>query len=211
MQTYTSTVCHGGQDTQVETRNRPMIDPIEVRQLASLYGIPIHCKYDVTAGGSILKHRWRKVADRRAEVVFAIQGPGEQIWLHTKHQYEQPTYRLPSGGIDLDESVVDAMLREVDEETSLTVEITRFIGLIEYTFHKDDAVAHFASYLFLLKNKSSYPPRADDNEVAEFRSILPSQLPQISANLRNIMGERRYWGHWRALPHDVLHQSLTNR
>ena len=215
MQTYTPTVWHVGQDVQIDTgidtRRRPMVDPAEVRRLASLYGIPSHRKYDVPAGGSILKHRWRKEVDRRAEVVFAIQGPGEQIWLHTKHQYDQPTYRLPSGGIELHEPVVDALLREVDEETSLSVEITRFISLIEYTFHKDDSVAHFASYLFLLKNKSGHPPRADDDEVAEFRSILPSQLPQVSADLRNIIGERRFWGHWRALPHDVLHETLTSR
>jgi len=181
MQTYTPSVWHAGQDTQTDTRKRPMIDEAEVRHLANLYGIPIHRRYDVQAGGSILKHRWRKDVDRRAEVVFAIQGRCEQIWLHTKHQYEQPIYRLPSGGIELNESVVDAMLREVDEETGLTVQITRFVGL---------------------------PPCPDDKEVSGFRSILPSQLPQISADLRNIIGERRYWGHWRALPHDVLHEAL---
>ena len=109
------------------------------------------------------------------------------------------------------ETVVDAMLREVDEETGLVVEIVRFIGLIEYTFHRHDSVAHFASYLFLLKNRSNRPPRPDGDEVSEFRSILPSQLPQVSANLRNIMGERRYWGHWRALPHDVLYDALRHR
>lgn len=208
MQTYTPSVWHAGQDTQTDTRKRPMIDEAEVRHLANLYGIPIHRRYDVQAGGSILKHRWRKDVDRRAEVVFAIQGRCEQIWLHTKHQYEQPIYRLPSGGIELNESVVDAMLREVDEETGLTVQITRFVGLLEYTFHRRDAVAHFASYVFLLTNKSDLPPCPDDKEVSGFRSILPSQLPQISADLRNIIGERRYWGHWRALPHDVLHEAL---
>lgn len=191
-------------------RGRPMIDVKEVRHLASLYGIPVHGKYDLQAGGSILKHRWRKDVDRRAEVVFAIQGPGEQIWLHTKHQYQRPTYRLPSGGIELHESVVDAMLREVDEETGLVVEVMRFVALMEYTFHRDDSVAHFASYLFLLKNRSNRP-RADGREVANFRSILPSQLPHVAANLRNIIGERRYWGHWRALPHDILYETLNKR
>ena len=217
----------------------PMVDLREVNELAALYGEPIRRCYDVKAGGSILEYRWRKDSDRRAEVVFAIQGPGEQIWLHTKHRYERPMFRLPTGGIEWDESVLDALLREVEEEAGVQVEIQRFVGLIEYQFYQvapneqgatADNVgissssarhsstqqstepsltsARFASYIFLLKNLEGRLIAHNNEEVAEFKSIMPSHLPQVSASLRNVLGHRREWGHWRAISHDVLFESL---
>jgi ADP-ribose pyrophosphatase YjhB (NUDIX family) len=167
--------------------------------------------YDLKAGGSILKYRWRKDADRRAEVIFAIQGPGEQIWLHTKHRYNYPIYRLPSGGVEWEESVEGALRREIQEETALaSFKIQRFIGLLEYRFHHSDSYARFASYLFLVSNPHGklVAPEGSD-EVAEFRPILPRQLPQVSADLRNVIGDRREWGHWRAIAHDVLYEALV--
>lgn len=226
----------------------PMVDPREVGKLASLYGEPIRRCYDVRAGGSILEYRWRKDSDRRAEVVFAIQGPGEQIWLHTKHQYERPMFRLPTGGIEWEESVLDALLREVEEEAGVQVEIQRFAGLVEYQFYQVSpneqgasaeyvrpsstaqqrptgqgsmlrsssqqgteptlTSAKFASYIFLLKNLEGRLVAHNNEEVAEFKSIMPSHLPGVSAGLRNVIGPRREWGHWRAIAHDVLYEAL---
>lgn len=187
-----------------------MVDQSEIRELSRLYGVPLHKQYDVKAGGSILQYRWRKDSDRRAEVVFAIQGPGEQLWLHTKHSYEYPIYRLPTGGVDWDERVEDALRREVAEETGLTsLKIQRFVALIEYRFHRNDSHTRFASYLFLLQNMNGKLMAPDNSdEVAEFRPLLPRQLPQASADLRNLIGKRREWGHWRAIAHDVLYESL---
>ncbi|MEZ4833732.1 MAG: hypothetical protein R2873_17405 [Caldilineaceae bacterium] len=44
------------------------------------------------------------------EVVFAIRQPNGKILLHTKPQYEERFYRLPSGGIRPFEPVEDALL-----------------------------------------------------------------------------------------------------
>lgn len=197
-------------DSMLRRRRRPMIDESEFRELASLYGTPLHRRYDVNAGGSILRYRWRKDSDRRAEVIFAIQGPGEQIWLHTKHQYERPIYRLPTGGIHWEERVEEALVREIVEETGLvSFTIRRFVALMTYQFHHSNSRASFASYLFLVENCGGKLVAPEDgDEVAEFRPILPGQLPQISADLRNILGNRREWGYWRALSHDVLYEVL---
>lgn len=189
-------------------RRLPMVDQEEVRDLGRLFGEPLHRVFDVKAGGSILEYRWRKDSDRRAEMVFAVQGPGEQLWLHTKHQYEQPIFRLPTGGIEWDETVYAALQREVAEEIGLEMDIQRFVALIEYRFHRHDSVARFASYLFLLRNVHGRLVAVDNEEVAEFRSVLPRQLPQVAADLRNIIGIRREWGHWRAIAHDILYEVL---
>lgn len=217
-----------------------MVDPKEVSELTRAFGEPIRRIYDVKAGGSILRYRWRKDSDRRAEVIFAIQGPGERIWLHTKHRYERPMFRLPTGGIEWDESVMDALMREVKEEAGVAVEVQRFVALLEYHFYQvgpqergltagnvhpksghqtelEDACdttttrAKFASYLFLLKNLDGELIAHNNEEVAEFKPVLPRQLTQIAADLCNIMGERREWGHWRAISHDVLYEAMCER
>ncbi|MEZ4658318.1 MAG: NUDIX hydrolase [Caldilineaceae bacterium] len=193
----------------VRTSRKPTIDEEEVQRLASQFGEPLRRTYDVQAAGTTLEQRWRTDSDRRAEVIFAIQGPGKGIWLHTKHNYPHPIFRLPSGGIDWDESVLDALHREIDEETGLsTITVERFVALLHYRFHRGPSVVHFASYLFLVQNLGSKLENHSNAEVAEFRAVLPCQIPQAAADLRNILGERRAWGHWRALAHDVLHEMM---
>lgn len=219
-------------------QRRPMVDQDEVCELASAFGKPIRRLYEVKAGGSILEYRWRKDSDRRGEVIFAIQGPGEQIWLHTKHRYERPLFRLPTGGIELNEPVVDALLREVEEEAGVAVEIERFVALLEYQFYQvapqEQGVAadnvhlkkqaqideqsepsitraKFVSYLFLVKNLDGRLIAHNNDEVAEFKPILPRQLSQVAADLRNVLGPRREWGHWRAISHDVLYEAMCKR
>lgn len=193
----------------LQPRKKPTIDHGEVLALAEKYGPPIRRTYDVCAASRQFSHRWRSDSDRRAEVVFAIQGPGEQIWLHTKHSYPRPIFRLLSGGIEWDEDVEKALLREVEEETGLPVDIERFVALLTYRFFREESAAHFASYLFLLRNRNGRPHPGGNDEVAEFRSVLPSQLSEVAAELRNIMGDRREWGYWRAIAHDVLHEVMT--
>ncbi len=112
----------------------PMIDAAEVAALAVRYGEPVARSYVLQADEYIRSYRWRSVIDRRAEVVFAIQTPTNQVWLHTKANYPDRIYRLPSGGINLAEAVEAALFREVEEETSLTCTVERFLGLLSYQF-----------------------------------------------------------------------------
>lgn len=207
---------------------RPMIDDVEVHALVQQFGEPIRRTFDVPADGHLLTHRLGHDSDRRAEVAFVVQGPGEQIWLHTKHSYPTPMFRLLTGGIEWEESVYDALLREIDEETRLPVTVQRFLGLITYCFyprgesspstpvqfadvqvtHSQLAHSQFASYVFLVHNNGHAPQSHGNEEVAEFRAVLPCQLPQIAADLRNLIGPRRAWGHWRALVHDLVYETL---
>ena len=90
----------------------PMIDEGEVHTLAQRYGLPTRRHFDLDADVYMVAYRWREDVDRRAEVVFAIQYPSGEILLHTKRWYQPTFYRLPSGGIGLDESVEDALYIE---------------------------------------------------------------------------------------------------
>ncbi len=187
---------------------RPMICEMELAELARAYGIPLRRTYYIEADEYIRAYRWRAESDRRAEVVFALQDPTGKLWMHCKAHYPSHLSRLPSGGVTWDESIYGALLREIDEETGLTVQVQRFIGLLEYHFHHQGAIVKFASYLFHVHcDQPPVPP--DSGEIHAFRAIRPSQLLQLTVDMRNMMGERRGWGQWRSLAHDVVYDYLS--
>jgi ADP-ribose pyrophosphatase YjhB (NUDIX family) len=186
-----------------------MIHEEEVSELAAQYGTPVRRFSHIQADEYIRAYRWRADSDRRAEVVFAIQDPAGKIWVHAKSHYPGHIFRLPSGGVKWAERVQDALLREVEEETGLSVYIRRFLGVIEYCFHDGNSTANFASYVFLLKCESAPPRLPSDGEISAFRAILPFQLLQLSAEMRNMVGDRRGWGQWRAEVHDLVYEILN--
>lgn len=192
----------------VQTR-RPILSETEIQELATRYGPPVRRGHLLHADEYIRRYRWRTDSDRRAEVVFAIADPLNRILLHAKAHYPQHIYRILSGGVGWEESIEDAMLREVAEETNLPVTIERFLGVIAYEFHYRDEVAHFASYVFYLRTDFSVPVCVRDNEISAFHTVLPSQLLAVSAELRNLIGDRHGWGQWRALAVDLVYEQLV--
>lgn len=195
--------------TEAPAAERPMICEEEVFELASQFGSPVRRVFHLQADEYIRAYRWRSDCDRRAEVVFAIQDPTSKIWVHAKSHYPNHIFRLPSGGVNLSEGVVDALFREVTEETRLEVMVQRFLGLIEYRFHHEGTTVRFASYVFLLFNDGCTPCLPADGEISSFRAILPCQLLQLSADMRNMVGNRRGWGQWRALVHDLVYDLVA--
>jgi 8-oxo-dGTP pyrophosphatase MutT (NUDIX family) len=187
-----------------------MICKTEVEQLAARYGSPVHRSYSLEADDYIYTYRWRKDSDRRAEVVFAIEDVTGKIWVHAKPHYPPHIFRLPSGGIHWQESVEEALLREVGEETGLPVHIERFLGIIQYDFTHGDSSVQFASYVFHLCSEGGQPVIHESEEISEFQAVLPSHLSQIADDLRSLMGDRRGWGQWRALAHDVVYEYLSS-
>ena len=185
---------------------RGMICEDEVNELTQCYGVPLRRTYHIQADEYIRAYRWRPDIDRRAEVVFAIQEPNGKIWMHNKAHYPAHLCRLPSGGVGWRESIQEALFREVQEETGLTVQIGCFVGLLEYRFQHEGSVARFASYLFHLSAGNQRPVLPMDEEITAFHEIMPSQLLQLTVEMRNMMGDRRGWGIWRALAHDTMYE-----
>ncbi len=189
----------------------PMISEAEIQELTARYGQPVRRGHLLHADEYIRRYRWRTDSDRRAEVVFAIADPAGRILLHAKAHYPTHIYRILSGGVGWEETVEAALLREVAEETNLPVTIERFLGVIAYEFHYREEVAHFASYIFYLHTDFSEPVCVRDNEISAFRTVLPGQLLDVSAELRNLIGDRRGWGQWRALAVDLVYEQLVGK
>lgn len=192
-----------------ESSRLPTIDESEVEWLSRRYGTPVRRSVTLHADEAAIAYRFTDKGDRRAEVVFAIEDPSGGIWVHAKVNYPRHIYRLPTGGIDWHESVERALLREIGEETALAVEIDAFLGLVEYRFMHEGRVAHFASYIFHARSSGGTPLPHAQEAIASFQLAPANQLTELAADLRNLTGERRAWGQYRAVAHDLVHERLS--
>jgi 8-oxo-dGTP pyrophosphatase MutT (NUDIX family) len=67
-------------------------------------------------------------------------------------EFKANLYELPSGGIEKDESIFQALCREVKEETSLRVkEILRYVGNFDY-INEDGRLARQLNFLASVEN-----------------------------------------------------------
>ncbi len=179
-----------------------MIDESEVAALAARYGPPLRRQVTCEIGEELFVTRFMRASDRRGEVALVIERPNGALLLHRKAHYAAEHFRLPTGGVNLSEPVLTAVLRETTEETGLEVAVQRFMAVIEYTLVFDAIRLPFVTYLFHLRETGGQL-RANDGEAAAFHDCPPAELPAIAATLRSIPGQRGYWGRWRAVAHEV--------
>ncbi len=187
----------------------PTVDDAELAALVQKYGAPLHRTITLPADESTRTYRFGSRSDRRAEVVFAIEDPTGGIWVHAKAHYPRHLFRLPSGGVHWDEGVEAALLREIEEETALTVQVERFLGLIEYLFLYDGRQAPFASYVFLVRSAGGLPTPHAGEAITDFQLAPVQQLGRLAAELRSLGGDRGTWGQWRAMAHELACETLT--
>lgn len=187
-----------------------MIHEEELEELATRFGEPTRHSHRIEADEYIYSYRWSKDSDRRAEVVFAIEDLDQGIWVHTKPHYPVHIFRLPSGGVHWDEPVEEALMREVAEETGLLVNVERFVAVMEYEFYCGESTVRFVSYIFHLRSPGGTPIFQEGEPISAFYAVQPARLAKIAEDLRALGGDRRGWGQWRAVAHDVVHGYFTS-
>ena len=156
--------------------------------------------------------------DRYGEVCMVIRRPNGRLLTSIKTYYPPGCYRLPTGGISHGEQIEAALLREVEEETSLQVAIRRFLAVIEYQPASAQlAGMHFLTCAFLLDEIGGTLAVQDPHErTADFREITPAELPALATHLEatedridpEIGGSWRDWGYFRAVVHRVVAEQL---
>ncbi|OQW30827.1 MAG: hypothetical protein A4E19_08745 [Nitrospira sp. SG-bin1] len=116
----------------------------------------------------------------RVGVGVVVRGPGETLLLEKRR--DCGWWGLPGGKVEPGESLVDAAVREVLEETGLTVEVTHLIGVYSdpdgriVTYPDNGDVVQLIDAVVGAKVLSGCITCSDESE--EVRFFSPSQLPE---------------------------------
>lgn len=154
--------------------------------------------------------------DRVGEVCMVIRRPNGNLLTAIKTTYPPGCHRLLTGGIHHGESILTALLREVEEETSLTIEVRRLLAVVDYRDARSNALV-FTTVAFLLDEVGGTLSCADPTEQhEEFFEIAVDDLPMRAAVLEqinpNVTSSIRHvweaWGRFRAIIHRVVYESF---
>lgn len=186
----------------------------EVSELVVRFGEParIDAVLDET-------HRYVLQEGRRAEVCMAIRRPSRKLLAISKPFYANGVFRLPTGGLEAGEGIIQSLDRELWEETGLEVEVTRFLAWIRYTMPGKGASTKetvFNTFAFLLDEVGGSLEVHDEEEPLIFREISIHELLALAEDLDRLpdtptpeMDDTwRSWGRFRAIAQRVVHDAV---
>ncbi len=114
----------------------------------------------------------------RASVAACVMSPEGRILLQRRS--DNGRWGLPGGSVEIGESVSQALLREVLEETGLRVEAVRLVGVysdpaLQVVRYPDDNVVHYVNLFFECRILGG--SLATCEETLELRFFDPADLP----------------------------------
>ena len=169
-------------------------------------------KYTLQLEDGYFSH-WEKTLvkekNRRGEVAMAIRNPKGQILLHTKSYYPDGAFRIPTGGVKIDEPVANALKRELFEETGFSENKASMLAIVLFEFKNKNKSLPFASYLYLIDVGEGEPKVQDaGEEISSFKWVDRKGLEQTVQQLKSLSNTWAHWGMVRAIPHEILLQLM---
>ncbi|HEV8354232.1 MAG TPA: NUDIX hydrolase [bacterium] len=182
----------------------------EIEVLAARYGAP---RIDVADLGA------NRFADpgggtpRPCEVCMIIRRSSARFLVFRKTFYPPEIFRLPTGGIGNGEGILDALGRELYEETGFSIGGVHFLSVVAYRTSAGVADPLTFTYAFLLDSPEANPRPVDPHEHVEaFREIDPHDLRRIAWELDRLAPQPAPelesnwsdWGRFRAVVHRIV-------
>ncbi len=187
--------------------------PVAIKGLSRAierFGKPIVWHKQLRFGAKTMGY-YRGIGDGRvAEVVIALRRPSGCYLLHTKSFYPEGTYRLLSGGINPDEDLIDALVREAFEETGLQITVERFVGLVHHLFVHEHREMPFSSCIFEVTEAGGTLRLEDTAEqISGYHETDAKGLIEIARDLESLPPQWRDWGRFRAVAHRLAGSVLS--
>ncbi len=105
--------------------------------------------------------------------VLCLIHTGDSYLLQDRVKEEWKGYTLPGGHIEPGESVVDAVVREMKEETGLTIKSPRLCGVKQFPIEG-------GRYLVFLFETDEFEGEAADSEEGEMHWVKVSELSKVN-------------------------------
>ena len=136
-----------------------------------------------------------------------------------KNHYPTKVYRLPSGGIEKNESIISALKRELKEETGLEITPKKFIEVVRYEFiTKSSEKAFFTSYIFLFYpvDERSLKPDKKGERISDSSWVGINNLKSLEKVIKDcinyekplVYGGRENWCKFRSIIHGEVCKQL---
>ena len=199
-------------DTRQTSKCSPYDDDVRgIEKAIARFGQPEEREYLLRVSWSAFRRRARVRDKRSAEAVLLIRRPNGRFLLHTKSFYPSSSYRVPTGGIEQGEDLIDAACREAREETGLEVSVERFLGILHYRFWWNDQETDLTSYVFLLKETGGeLAPQDISERITGFKEVTLDEFSEIARKLEETLPQDwKAWGQFRALAHRFAFELLA--
>jgi 8-oxo-dGTP diphosphatase len=117
-----------------------------------------------------------------AAIIFNEQG---EILLQRRKDVDQ--WCILSGHVEFGETITDAVLREIREETGATAAIVRFIGLYSspssQTYHYGERTVQYVTAYFEARFTETVDLHFSNNETSELQFFALEEIPAELAQL----------------------------
>ena len=110
--------------------------------------------------------------------VLCLLRSGDRILLQDRISRDWQGYTLPGGHIEPGESIVDAVVREMQEETGLTVEDPRLCGVKQFPIRDGDYAR--GRYLVFLFSATAYHGELRSSEEGSMYWVPLSELDRVN-------------------------------
>ena len=110
---------------------------------------------------------------------------GNVLLIERRRSPHEGEFALPGGFVQIGETVMDAVLREVREETGIDARVVRLVGV--YSDPKRDPRGHTVSVAFLLEHVAGEPVGGDDASDARYFPL--DDLPDLAFDHGKILAD----------------------